>query len=272
MVAKTGWGVRDIWRRRRWGGARRHAAAFEHEQSERRAVRSPEQKSDGHMRHRVYFDTQLIDYLYHHANEIWNGGEEDGERWPPLASPVLDGDRLAALHALPTLAYRNWRIVLGKQVFRQLQQIRDSRWRQELLEYAGKLMSLSEMHLYPDEHDNRRRGPPQDAHRTGDAPRPGQLSLPFLDRMPSPRDESLASLPPTDRPLVVEAITLRCDVFLTADERLARKGEEMKGALAVSIRRLSDFVGEEARCPIHDLDPPVPDLLLLTGMLPGGSF
>ena len=230
------------------------------------------------MRHRIYLDTHFIDYLWDHRDNIWNG-DDYSLKVSAEADRSLQQEEYELLGNFPELCWFNdWRIIIGDWVLEELSRIPNVGRRQNLLGYAEQLQGLSLMGLDPEDDD-------EFSETTLEVPNRGQhplqLGLPRFspndchDRVPinfplSAR-EAMKLLPASDRPLVEEAQELGCDVLLTTDRQLLNVGEKIEYWLRLRIRRLTEFVDEEAYSnllhPTGTLQP-WPDLRWYTGMIP----
>ncbi len=236
------------------------------------------------MRPRIYLDTHVIDYMWDYRREIWD--DETDARHCEQSSSSVPVPQFAALVSLPTLAWLNdCRLIVGDEVLKELSAIRRLDRRTELVAYANQLRHLGELGL--DEGTDRIetvQRPPSD--RTGvqrghglpmQPPPPGFQQLAF-ERKPvletgGPPSQLIDDIPVSDRRLVQEAIGLDCDIFLTSDIRLIRRGERFEHVWGLRFCDLDQLAIEQAGDPdagASEAERLYPDLLLYTGMIPGG--
>lgn len=240
------------------------------------------------MPHRIYLDTHMIDYLWDHRALIWENKPGSLLRVRVRdASPQIE--EYEALEGLPEICYfSDWRLVVGERVIAELLRIRNGRRRQSLLDYAVQLAGLSCLDLQEQEEASEDHEGETSLDRC--PAHPSQLVFPGFEdcycslehtaeeavRLGHGSTEKLVEdLPASDRPLVAEAIELGCDVFLTTDARLVRRGHALEGARSIRIRTLTGLLEEALGpdgCCTRTAPRYYPDLLLYTGMMPGNPY
>lgn len=239
-------------------------------------------KAHRNMRHRIYLDSHFVDYLWDQRGYIWEEDTASLERALDM-DESSQGNEYLALAWFPEMCWFNgWRITIGSHVLRELEQIPDTVRRESLLRYAEQLRTLDCSGLdgegEEEESQSRVQGGSERVH-------PLQFSFPGFERehyrepeltdFPLSIRQALSRLPAHDLPLVEEAAELGCDVFLTTDDQLLTRGHPLEYWLGLRIRKLTEFIAEEAsRGRIKELEEAhlLPDLLLYAGMIPGNTF
>lgn len=235
------------------------------------------------MGHRIYLDTHMIDYLWDHRSLIWESkaGSLRRARVKDSSSQIKEYE---ALEAFPEVCYFNdWRLVVGERVIDELRRVGNRHRRESLLEYASQLDALTAVD--PDDLEDQMDGGEEEISPDPCPAHPPQLTLPgfedcycLLEHAYCRYDltqQLIERLPSSDRPLVREAIELSCDVFLTTDAQLLKRGEDLERAQKIRIRSitglLNETIGPGGCCTRH---PPTyyPDVLLYTGMMPGNHY
>ena len=161
---------------------------------------------------RLYLDTHVIDYLYDHAQDYWEGTDK-----LPTISTLAEVDHsehiddLVALSLILKLAFWNeLTIVIGNEVIREIGRIPDRKKqrRTALMTYAENIIHFySYIQAETDADEECSSGVPKPTYYTT-----------FLSQV-------LAQLNEKDRPLFVEAIEKKCTYFVTTDKQVASLGE-----------------------------------------------
>lgn len=177
------------------------------------------------VRHKIYLDTHFIDYLWDHRAAIW----EDDERSLRAARERDTSEQVEEyelLREFPMLAYWNeWFVTVGEEVFRQLEAIPDESRRENLLQYAEQIASMSTLS--------------SEEPTASPGIHPERLDAAYLNA-------SIDCFPRSDRAIIREAILRGCTVVLTTDRGVLREGRQLRELTGLRVQRLTEFVDEEA--------------------------
>ncbi len=198
----------------------------------------------GTMEYRIYLDTHFIDYLLDHKELVWEGNHSSIEK-------VVKKDRsrqineYLTLQVFPLLCWlNNWHLVVGDCVLNELNKIKDRARKKALIDYVEQLQALAGLRLDYDVDDIINEGLDQ---QTTEESQLSQSLLPGFIDVPRLLDKGLTLLPSKDRPLVREAVSLSCDLFLTTDSKLLNYGQDAEQYLRLRIRKPTEFLFEEDR-------------------------
>lgn len=228
------------------------------------------------MKHLIYLDAHFIDYLWDHQKYIWEG-DENSLNQAATTDQSTQLEEYEALEGLPEICWVNhWHLIVGECVLDELERISDKSRRKALKGYAEQIMALSGLGLCSDDdYMPTYFNSPNNVEQI----HPLQLLLPVFKvmKLPSPGTfsqvlkQARTLLPTKDMPLVEEALSLGCDIFLTTDSRLLKRGKTLESLLGLRIRRLTEFLSEE-KGPSQTHVVVWPDLLLYTGLIPNNPF
>ena len=200
------------------------------------------------MRHTIYLDSHLIDYLWDFRSFIWGDEQDSLDR----AGAQDRSDQIAVYELLrdfPILAWANgWVMIVGDEVFRELERIPREPRRSELIAYAAQVASIPEALL------------DTQIKPVGTRDRDAGNRL----------EDALSGVPVSDRALVSEAVRLGCSAYFTTDRGVLSQSEAIRSAVGLRIQRPTEFVDEEvARGRIASALELSPDISLFTWLIPG---